>query len=430
MPIVTDYSPAQTIEQMGFLAGRGDFNRWLADQQFRQAQAAQQAAQFQQQQSFRENAFIAENQQQQQQAANRNAIMQWQRQNEVADRQNQQQFQLGLAGQRQQWDMQDQAAQQQAITGRAQEMAAFTSAEQGGDAMEKEIGETLTTFAKQRQFLTPEGRNVLNNLQADFQARRKTREWGRPAVHAQAMGELASQIQRADLQQYVNEPKSVQEQVKSGGSFQEPVYDSQGQEIGTTLWTSTMRNGVPTLTPKIIPKKPIVDPREDWLNKNLKNFEDPDTGEINIDRAMHAYEKLQTWKANQMAAAEGFPPMPLPPEPQRKPTVRTAANFDEYWQALPPDKREAIEKDSATRLGTKEDELDKKTKPSQSEIMADVRSRISAIHGFGKGDSQDTEEAGQLAASLEFNRLYGQKKVPAIGEEYTAPDGTRRRRMQ
>lgn len=376
MAINIDYTPAAAVEQMGFLAGRGDFNRWLADQQFRAAQMAQQGNQFQQQQALRENALVAEQQQQAYNAANRNATLQWNRQNELADRENQQNWQAAVMGQRQQWDVAEQQAQQAATAERMQQMAAFGSAEQGGDALEKEIGGTLTTFAKQKQYLTPEGVNVLNKLQGEFQARRKVRDWGNPQAHAQALGDLAQQIQRADLQQYLNVPKPSPEAFAE--ETVETAYGIMGRDR-SGAWR------------KVAP--PPTDPRQDWLNKNLKNFEDPDTKEIDIDRAMRAYEKIQAWQANQMAAAEGFPVAPVPPEPPPRPTVRTAKTFEEYWQALPPDKREALERDSATRL--KPSAADGEGPPSHAAVMEDVRKRLVAIHGFKSGEPAPTAEQEQ-----------------------------------
>lgn len=398
------------------LAGQGEYQRQQDELNLRAAQMAQQAYQFDQQQQARQQALVAEQQQQAFQNANRNAILGWQRQNEVADRSQQQGWQDSRMGQQRQWEVADLASREQADLNRMQTMAGFQSAAKGGDDVEVEVSKSLAEFGKQRKFLTPEGVNSLNGLQSKYRAIQKARDWARPAEYAEAISQFAAEVQRSDIGKHVNPPKTVEEQVEGGGSFQKPVLDSSGQEIGTAIWTSTVRNGQPTLVPKIIPKKAVVDPREDWLNKNLKNFEDPDTKEIDIDRAMRSYDRIQAWKnSNQSPPGEfvleygpsGAPPSVLPPEPPRKPTVRTAATFDEYWGALPPDKRETIEKDSASRIKTEGFD----GPPSEERIMEDVRKRLSAIHGFPKGGSEPQLTPEQEMAIFErFRALDAQAR--------------------
>lgn len=408
--------PAADIVNAANVAGMGEWQQQQNELALRAAAMAQQESQFQQQQQFRQQAMLAEQQQQAWQNANRNAMMAWQRQNELADRGQQQQWQDARMEQQRRWHVNDFETQEANLVNRQQEMAGFQAANRGGEELEKEVGTALSGFSKQRKLLTPEGVNTLNTLEGKYRALQKARDWARPQQYAQAMSNFAAELQRSDLQQHVNTPKTVQQQVEEGGAFEKPVLDSSGNEIGTAIWTSTVRNGVPTLVPKIIPKKPVVDPREDWLNKNLKSFEDQDTKEVDIDRAMRAYEKIQAWKAaNQAGAVAGVVPS-LPPEPPRKPTVKTAQTIDEYWMALPPDKREALEKESATRIKGEEGPLGEKKPPSQEAIMDDVRKRLIAIHGFPEAEPKlpsYTDQELQQADEL-YRRYFPQQPPPVF----------------
>lgn len=325
MPISIDYSPAQTIETMALLAGRGDYNRWAADQQFRNAQAAQQAAQFQQQQAFRENAFIVENQQQQQQAANRNAIMAWQRQNEVADRQQQMGWQDQRLGQQRQWEMNDREQQRQYQladqTAQRQNQLDFIEARERNDRermgeaaqlqmtnrsaeeIEKETGDTLAGFSKQREFLTAEGAELLNGFQNEYRQRQKIRNWARPGDYAKTMSDLANEVERADLgRRHFKEPKQIAQEVKEG-SHEEKVYAPDGTFMGYRTWTKGMRNGMPSVVPEFTPYKPTPDPAKEWMDKNFQKFQNAE-GKIDLNAAMRAYEQIEKWNVSRSGSPE------------------------------------------------------------------------------------------------------------------------------
>jgi len=427
MPIGISYQPPMAyIANLANIAGQGDFNRWQSEQDLRVAGMAQQGYQFEQQMAARQQAQAAEQQQQAWQSANRNQLLAWQRQNEVADRQQQMRWQDARLGQQRQWETADQGRQRQnqltdQQTNQANDLARIGQSAQfqwstrGAEEIEKEMGTSLAALSKQRQFLTPEGTEQLNHFQNEYRQRQKARDWARPEHYAQAMTDLAGQMERANLRQHLNVPPPSPEALEKE-TVQTP-YGILGKDR-SGAWRK-------------IAEAPD-DPLDAFLEKNLKNYQ-LDGGGVDIDAAKRDYLSLQALKQGLQAQMSGegsaddflvangaFGP---PAAPQRKLVVPTGRGFTE-WVAK---NRKSLEKTDEAGNAT----LDYGYARRQYLAEIETANNLDATDDGGQGGNATPryifelpeEKAAQLWATAPKPQTPAEVKNLPSGTVFITPDG-------
>lgn len=275
MAINVSYQPAAAvIADAAYQGGLGEYRQrqaaqaiqlaqmGLQDQHFQQDLAARQFAQQQQlmananSQMFNAQRQMALMDAEQEDAANK---AQWLRENQLADLQMKRGW--DVADQKAQWDQQ---AQQQQV----QRDWAWNL--EGAKQLEANTVKGMANYEAQRSYMSPEGLRLLGDLTGKLRAIQKQRASLRPEQYAGLLGQFQQEVQTANLDSRIEKPKSIAERIPQE-SYQEAVLDPNGEFLGYNVWTSTVRNGQSTLTPKFIPKP--KDPASKPETKAPQSFE-------------------------------------------------------------------------------------------------------------------------------------------------------------
>lgn len=237
MPITLQYQPrADLVADMAWQGGRGEFDRQQVEQAFRQQQADRAAFQQEQELAARiqaQNANrIADQQSQMFRARQQMGLMGYQRQNELADmaqrnqwrqderaqerdqqvgdmnvRRGQQLEDMGLRRDQEQADLQarqDFAAQQADM---AWQRGSVDDAVRG-------ISDSVSQLSRERQWMTPEDQRQLADLAGKWTAIRAEQGKSPPQKYLDVLRGFADNLQKSGLHERIQRPKPTPEQLK------------------------------------------------------------------------------------------------------------------------------------------------------------------------------------------------------------------------
>lgn len=427
MPISVQYAPPlDIIADAALYAGQGEFNQQSIQNNLRQQALAQQAAAQQQDTAARlysqQQSIAAQQQSQAFDAFRRAQELEAGRQHEMAGLKQRNEWRGDELQQANQWDNERFDKQQQAVW-----------QTQSVTASEQSLNNHLGQLASSRQrFASPEDVQEFERINALWKATKNNRAIAsNPKAYGEAIGKVQAELERSGILDRLKPQLSAIDQ------FGEETVEIPGRGLFGRDRSGAWR--------QVAPEK---DPLDEFVNKNLKAYVQDD-GSVDTQSLLRDFQAVQQVKdALKQGIAGG--PMPQIAAPPRKVTPKNAQNFDEYWGAI----------DDTDRLTwiTKATDLLKTDKelgpPSTDAIMDKAKELVSAVRGF---KSQEQSDPAQIAAWQEFARQSGfdirpgggvmpkqsapffpgspskaRERVapPAIGEEYIAPDGTRRRRMQ
>ena len=468
MPITVRHEPSlQLVDNAALFAGQGEFldrqQQHAARQRALDQQAFQNERELQSRLYMQAQAQAANQNSQLFQAARQNALMQQQREQQLADLGEQRKWQGGVAQQANTWKNERFDRQQNAI---------WETNSVG--ASEKGVSDQLADIAAKRdQLASPQDQKKFDDLNAQWDAVRANRILqSNPKAYGEAIGKFQRELQNPEgvlngIVSRMKPPPTVKELKEQGGIDEEKIYDDDGNLMGVMRSRVVVRNGERQLDEKFIPYKPPADPRKDFVDKNLDQYDgDIDATLDAYDRVVARDAQVKEALARRDAAAfvgeQGFTLPGLPPTPPQaplKPTPKTATNIDDYWNAIDDDERRKWNANALKILPKRKDKDGNEIPPSPDDVVKTAKALAAATKGFsspakpaepakprdwidwitGNSPVPGPDFTEPAHAKWEAYRRQNPENAaaleqwattPQVGEEYTAPDGTRRRRVK
>lgn len=204
MAINVNWSPVQTIEDMAFVAGQGEANKWLVELQQRQA-LAQQAAALRQQEM-------------QAQLADRQQERFFDQQRFVAGAQLQQQN----LQQKRQWEVADQAQQEQAIRermgleqkdllARQDHQAKIQWEAQAAQGVERDVDAEWSFILKNKELLNEADKGKFNEAARELENIKRSKAIRTPQDYARILSEVAGKHDFSGMRERMKPPPTKEE---------------------------------------------------------------------------------------------------------------------------------------------------------------------------------------------------------------------------
>lgn len=415
--------PLQGISDAAIFAGQGSY---LAQQQAlgQRQQALEQQAAIQQQElaarMYGQQQSIAANQQSQLfQAAQQQAFSNQRREQQLTDVQTERGWRKDDLQQANQWRIEGDQRQQQAMW----ENKSVGDSEQAIDARLSELDAQRDRIPSQLH------RDRLDQILGTYRGVRGNKMLqSNPKAYAEGLGRVAAELDAAGI--VVEQPKTLEDEIKSGQVYKEEVRDEEGNLIGHDIYRRTYRGGKQQVDHQFRPYKTPANPLHDFA-LDPKNIEHYGSAEAAADAyySVQAKQKehkerldaIEGMKAAQarMESGEGsaddylvasgsfMPPATTPTAP--RPTTRTAKNFDEYWGSVKEDEKRQWRKQAFDILKANKD---RETAPTAEEIMGTVKELVNATNGYS------TEQRDSEASESRFNEWA--KHNPALAAQLRA----------
>jgi hypothetical protein len=313
MGINVVYSPdANTLAAAAYQGGLGEYRQRQAELGLRQQAMQQDWAQ--QQQQLAAHLFA----QQQNQLANQNSQLfhaavgqDWRDQARQADVQDMAQRRTWAEQdmqQRREFETQDQASQQMHDMARIREQAGLQWRAKSAEEVDGQMTASMANLSKQRANMTPEGQRLLGDLYGKLRAIQKQRGVLPPEKYTYAMGHFWQELSKSGIEAHINTPKPLSQQVQEN-TYQQQMHAPDGTFLGTTIWSSVVRNGSTQLVPKFIPHKPDPETKgttptaagfQEFVKANKAALTSEETGKIDYEAAQRQY--IESVKAAKQVA--------------------------------------------------------------------------------------------------------------------------------
>ena len=408
MPITIRHEPSlQLVDNAALFAGQGEYldrqQQHAARQRALDQQAFQNERELQARLYMQAQAQAANQNSQLFQAARQNALMQQQREQQLADMGQQREWRQADLGQQRQWKLAD---AQQANTwnnerfDRGQQAAWET---QSVGAVESRINNQFADMAANRdQFASKEDADEFDSINAQWKAlQRDPRLRSSPRAYMEGLAKFQRELEQpptnpdgtlldtaegrlAGIIRRMKPPPPIAEQ------FDKDVIERNGQLY------SRDRSGAFRHIGEVPP-----DPFDIYLKDNLKHYQRED-GTPDYEQAQRDFQAREQFKSQRQAAARekmeivgreiagsgsaddflmasgAFDP-PTPPQAPRKITPKTATNYDEYWGAIPEDEKRQWRKQAFDILKT---DGKREGAITADEIAKMTRELVNATNGY------------------------------------------------
>lgn len=345
MPIKIEYQPVAAIADAGMTAGLGQYRQRQQALAIQQRQLEQQAAQFQQGLAARlfgqQQDQMAQQNAQMFQAAKQAQILGWERGNQVADQGLRREQQVADANQRRGWEVADLKGQNELVDERQQRGMDWQWEAKTADQVEQDVNTRMAGYSNQRQFMSEEGKRLLNDLTGTVTAIKKARPGLRPKQYVEKLGEFYAAVERAGLEQYIQAPKTIADRIPDESKTVEaytpdnPVTGEKGKFAGWWDTTTVTRNGSSQLVRKFVPYKEDTAAQVKTAAQTPDSFESLYSNREQFNKDYTATQKELLSEAKAAAAANGTADGKEPKVSHESVVESMRAKFD-AWKSIQP----------------------------------------------------------------------------------------------